>query len=247
MSSAITWFFDHVEEGIIIEDDCVPDSSFFGFCSGVLEKYRDDERVMMISGTNHFFNKLEIPESYFFSKWYSVWGWATWRRAWRLYDIKLVDWPKLAKQNYLTYLIPHKIARDYYQGMFQIAYENRVDSWAVPWWYTCIFQNGLVIIPKYNLISNIGEEGHFSDGKVYAKVTRMPTKSLDTDNLVHPTHVVPDVPLMNATFDFRLRGIKKLQMEIFIKQTTKNIVLHPVRTLQRFFNLVCGRARQWKS
>jgi hypothetical protein len=244
VSSAITWFFDAVTEGIILEDDCVPDPSFFGYCSRLLERYRDDERVMMITGTNHFFNKLEIPESYFFSQWYSVWGWATWRRAWRLYDIRLTDWPKFSKQHYLDDLIPHRVARDYYRGMFQVSYENRVDSWAVPWWYTCIFQNGLVTVPKYNLISNIGEHGHFSDGKQYAKVTRMPTRPVETADMVHPAYVVPNVPLTNATFDFRLQGIKKMQWEIFFRQTTRNLVRHPLRTIQRFFTLIRQRARQ---
>jgi hypothetical protein len=241
VSSAITWFFNNVEEGIILEDDCVPDPSFFRYCSKLLKMYRDDERIMMVSGTNYSGSKFEIHESYYFSKWYSVWGWATWRRAWRLYDIHLDDWPKFSNQHYLYHLIPHKIAADYYSGMFQIAYENRVDSWAVPWWYSCIFQNGLVIVPPYNLISNIGEYGHFSDGKVYAGMTGKPSGSLDTENMVHPIHVVPNIPLMNATFDVRLGGIKKLQMEIFIKKTTKNLIKHPVRTIRRFFCLVHNR------
>lgn len=74
VSNAITWFFEHVEEGIILEDDCVPDVSFFDFCKAMLEQYRNNPHVMMISGTSFLYNRIESRESYFFSKYYSIWG-----------------------------------------------------------------------------------------------------------------------------------------------------------------------------
>jgi hypothetical protein len=236
VSTAITWFFENVERGIILEDDCIPDPSFFGFCENLLDRYRDDERVMMISGTNYFFDTIKIIESYFFSRWYIVWGWATWRRAWDLYDIQMKEWPKFRDQKYLDFLIPHRDARDYYTAAFQMAYENAIDSWAIPWWYSCIFQNGLVVTPKYNLISNIGKYGHFADGKKYEAFLEMPTRSLDNDSMVHPAHVIPNVPLTNAIFDIKLPNIRRKQYFAFIRQTLINLATHPVQTISRFIN-----------
>ena len=103
VSSAIDWFFSQVEEGIILEDDCLPDQSFFPFCEKLLCYYRNDTRVMMIGGLNYV-SGLEIKESYYFSKYYAIWGWATWKRAWRLYDKKLSGWPEFKKKRQLRVL-----------------------------------------------------------------------------------------------------------------------------------------------
>ena len=96
VSEAINWFFENVEEGIILEDDCVPDITFFDYCSELLQFYRDDKRVMHISGLNFLSGPLDLQpsaESYHLSKYPAVWGWATWRRAWDLYDVDIVNWP----------------------------------------------------------------------------------------------------------------------------------------------------------
>jgi hypothetical protein len=237
VSSAITWFFENVEEGIILEDDCLPHVTFFGYCEKLLEKYRNDERIMMIGGTNYFPDEIEIPESYFFSRWYVVWGWASWRRAWHLYDIQMNDWPKFRDQKYLDFLIPHKRARQYYEIAFQKAYSNEIDVWSLQWWYTCIFQNGLVITPKVNLISNIGEYGHFSDGIVYQGCLSMPTRSLDIEAMVHPVHVIPHVPLTTATFDVKI-GTRKKDILRTIKRTIIQFYGNPVGTARQFLNLL---------
>ena len=196
VSSAIDWFFSHVEEGIILEDDCVPDQSFFPFCVEMLQKYRNDERIMMIAGTNYLFLKYDMPESYFFSKYYIIWGWATWRRAWKIYDIKMSDWPKYQESNELGWIYSDKNLINWYNDMFQMAYDDKIDTWDIQWWYSCIFQNGLCIVPKYNLISNIGEFGHFSRGGSYNEHIRMPTKHVDFKKMIHPTHVIE-----NGIFD----------------------------------------------
>ena len=93
VSSGIDWFFKREEMGIILEDDTVPSQSFFFFCQELLEKYRHDHRIMHINGTNFFWNDIQHPNaSYFFSQYGNIWGWATWRRAWELYDVNLSDW-----------------------------------------------------------------------------------------------------------------------------------------------------------
>src|SRR5712691_1210425 len=102
VSEGLDWVFRQTEEAIILEDDCLPDPTFFPFCDAMLERYRDDGRIGMISGTNPSAH-LAPPdgESYFFSRYYYIWGWATWRRAWQLYDREMTAWPAMRRSGWL--------------------------------------------------------------------------------------------------------------------------------------------------
>ena len=114
VSEAITWFFEHVPEGIILEDDCIPHSSFFPYCEELLEKYRHEESVMMIAGSNlvpEYFKQLE--SSYAFSHFALIWGWATWRRAWRKMDVHVSQLDAFKQQNLIAQLIPDKTGQAY--------------------------------------------------------------------------------------------------------------------------------------
>ena len=91
VSQSITWFFNHVEDGIILEDDCLPDLSFFKFCEGLLDKYRNVPDVFLISGDNFVNRSINIPWDYYYSSFAHIWGWATWRRVWNKYDFTLSD------------------------------------------------------------------------------------------------------------------------------------------------------------
>src|SRR5262249_47548369 len=93
VSSAITWFFEQEPEGIILEDDCLPSFDFFPYCAELLERYRDDERVMAICGSAYADVSSDYPHSYYFSYYADMWGWATWRRAWLHYDNRMDRWP----------------------------------------------------------------------------------------------------------------------------------------------------------
>ena len=199
VSSAIDWFFSRVEEGIILEDDCVPDQSFFSFCQELLERYRDDERVMMISGTNYLFNRVEMPESYFFSKYYPIWGWATWKRAWSYYDITMSDWPQYDSKHFLENIYCHAKIIGLFKSMFQDVYANRIDTWDIQWVYASVINHGLAICPKYNLISNIGISGTHVEN--LGRFHYMPVKALEITTLCHPRHVSPDTELDTASFD----------------------------------------------
>ena len=119
VSSAIDWFFENEEMGIILEDDCLPDPSFFYFCQELLQKYKDDKRVMMISGFNYLLNSLEIRESYFFSNYYPIWGWATWRRAWKLYDNEMKNWDYFKENNNLVWIYKDKGLAEYVYSLIQ--------------------------------------------------------------------------------------------------------------------------------
>ena len=200
ISSAIDWFFSHVEEGIILEDDCVPDQSFFPYSQNLLQRYRNDERVMMIAGTNFLFDHNdEMNESYYFSRHYAIWGWATWKRAWSLYDIKMSDWPTYNSREYLQEIYKNKKVATFFQKMLQVTYDNHLDTWDFQWAYTCIFNHGLAICPKYNLISNIGNTGvHTFDPGPF---NNMPREKIDPDELVHPRNISPDFMMDNITFN----------------------------------------------
>ncbi len=220
VSSAIDWFFQNVEEGIVLEDDCLPDPSFFGFCQQLLQRYRDDERVMMITGTNFLFNKVTAKESYYFSRYFPVWGWASWQRAWSLYDINMTEWPKYKAGRYLEWLYPETGIAEYLTSSFQKTYEGKIDTWDYQWCYTCIFNHGLCVSPVNNLVSNIGISGtHFTDG---SKFFHMPVKSIDVANLTHARQVIPDVYLDRLSFEAmlghsRFGKMKNTLLEILIR------------------------------
>ena len=155
VSSAIDWFFSHVEEGIILEDDCVPDESFFQFCQELLERYRDDERIMMISG-NNFDSEMRSGHSYYFSRYIHAWGWATWRRAWQKFDLTMKQWPVVRNSLWLVDILEEHEAIDYWNRIFQYTYSGGIDTWDYQWVFSCWLQNGLVITPQTNLVANIG-------------------------------------------------------------------------------------------
>jgi len=197
VSSAIDWFFSQEEEGIILEDDCVPDLSFLHFSSKMLERYRSDQRIMMICGTNYLYRKektfsIQLKESYFFSDYYPIWGWATWRRAWQKYDVKISTWPERRKNEELHWLFGVKRIANHYKGMFDLVHDKGFDTWDIQWWYACIFNKGLAIVPKHNLIHNIGTEGtHTStQGQTFLNLQVSP---IDNQNLIHPMDVFPTI------------------------------------------------------
>ncbi|MBU2634606.1 MAG: hypothetical protein ABIJ14_00845 [Nanoarchaeota archaeon] len=159
VSSAIDWFFEEVDKGIILEDDCLPNQSFFRFCQELLKKYQDDERITQISGSN-FMGETNIGESYLFSEKFNVWGWATWRRAWKFYDYGLSNFKELRKKNRLKSFRENPLQSHIGRKRFSMLEEGKLDTWDYQWAFSCGLQNGLCIIPKKNLIKNLGfQEG----------------------------------------------------------------------------------------
>jgi hypothetical protein len=203
ISSGLDWVFSLVEEAIILEDDCLPCSDFFPFCVALLEKYREDERVMMIGGTN-FLGQFDTPASYLFSRYFSIWGWATWRRAWQKYDLTLPGWETYKPQRQVSYYYPARYVADYITAMFDLADQQRVDTWDLQWFYACLFNNGLSIVPRVNLIANIGSAGgtHTIDG---LSEPPLPTWPLDVAALRHPAQLFADRVFDEALFEIRLK------------------------------------------
>lgn len=156
VESAITWFFEQVEAGIILEDDCLPDLSFFPFCAELLERYRDDEQVMSISGDCFQLRGSEWGASYSFSIYHHIWGWATWRRAWRHYNSALDSNPCLFDRAWLAALLESEPATRYWSHIIARYHEGHIDTWDLPWNFSCWIRRGLCVAPAANLVENIG-------------------------------------------------------------------------------------------
>jgi hypothetical protein len=193
VSAAIDWFFEHEDEGIILEDDCLPDQSFFRFCEEMLERYRTEPSVMMISGGFYLGGQYEIAGSYFFSKHVDIWGWASWRRAWQYNDPKMTLWPNLRDSDWLMRIgNGHSDFGEFWTEVFDMVHGGRLDTWDYQWVFSCWLQNGLTIVPSRNLVKNIG----FGDDATHAKSNagRLSTQPLETISfpLEHPDAVKRD-------------------------------------------------------
>lgn len=191
ISSAIDWFFSQVDEGIILEDDCVPDQSFFPFCQELLERYRNDERIMVISGNNFLFGEKNIEDSYFFSRYPLIWGWATWRRAWNNYDVDMKLWPKFKQNNRIKDILQDTIQEKYWADIFDITYSGNIDTWDYQWTFCCWIQNGLSVIPQVNLVKNIGFDENASHTKKISKRANIPFHAIQRP-LKYPHFIVRD-------------------------------------------------------
>ena len=165
VASAIDWFFAHEEEGIILEDDVVATSSFFQLCSELLEQYRDDTRVGMISGTNFQQADASQKPSYYFSHLYQIWGWATWKRAWKQYDHSMSQWPDFKSQDGFARLGLSRSFENYYSPIFDAVAAGKIDSWAYQWMFTGLSTNTFAVMPSVNMVSNIGFGPHATHTK----------------------------------------------------------------------------------
>jgi hypothetical protein len=167
VSTALDWFFEQEEHGIILEEDCVPSLSFFSYCGELLKRFAADERIMAVSGAN-FQNGREVtPYSYYFSRYMHCWGWATWRRAWQLCDREMSLWPEFRDSAALnSWGAGESNFVAYWQNIFDAAAAGKIDSWAYRFLFSCWAHNGLTCIPRVNLVSNIGggaDATHTSD------------------------------------------------------------------------------------
>ena len=191
-SEAISWFFEQVEEGIILEDDCLPNASFFDYCKALLPKYREDSRISILSANNFQPNQpLRLDGDYYFSVFPSTNGWATWNRTWKDYDYFISKWNTIDKKEFLSYLFKEKKYQLWWKQMFDFVYKTKPeDMWDFQFHFHCMQRKQLAIIPKVNLVTNIGygaDATHSSDPNNYFANFKM--YELDFP-LKHPTDVV---------------------------------------------------------
>lgn len=152
--SAINWFFKNENEGIILEDDTLPNKSFFYFCQKMLKIFKNDTRISQICGSS-FINK-KSKYNYSFSNYTLCWGYATWKRSIKDFDEKMKDWPKFKKKNFLYGILKNKRFVDYWSNIFDIQYSKKFSAWDYIWLYSNWKKNKFSIIPHKHLIKNIG-------------------------------------------------------------------------------------------
>ena len=199
VSSGLDWVFSEVEEAIILEDDCLPTQSFFYFCQDLLNYYRNDSRVMHISGNNFQRNISVGSYSYFFSKYGGIWGWASWRRAWQFYDRDMNSWASYKRNNVLNYIYDDWAEKLYWTDIFNKAANGIPDTWDYQWLYARWTQHELSIAPAVNLVSNIGFNNNATHTLYDHDLANMPTEDIWTIN--HPPIITRDRVVDAYIFD----------------------------------------------
>ncbi|HBE19774.1 MAG TPA: hemolytic protein HlpA-like protein [Cyanobacteria bacterium UBA11149] len=220
VSSGLDWVFDNVEDAIILEDDCVPNPTFFQFCEELLERYKDDHRIFSISAQNVQLGSKRTEYSYYFSRYNHCWGWATWKRAWQHFDFDMKLWPEVREKRLLYEMLGYINGVKYWEKNFQATYEHQRDSWSYRWTFACWIQRGLTIIPNVNLVSNIGfgaDSTHYKKNK--SKFNNAPTEAIEFP-LKHPPFVMRN---MNADI-FTQKTIYSHRWLKELKARIKNII-----------------------
>jgi hypothetical protein len=218
--SGLNWAFSLVNEAIILEDDCLPDPSFFPFCQELLGRYRDDNRVSMIAGTNFAWRATPPSPSYYFSRMTHIWGWATWRRAWSLYDEHLSQWPSVRASGLLEQAFSEQRLARYWTGIFdQMHAGTGPNTWDYQWAYTNLVHHSLIAVPRSNLITNIGFGSDATHTIGADPDMVLPSASIQFP-LVHPPAMIP------------MRSLDQLDQELAFPSLPKRLRLK-ARNLQR--------------
>jgi len=205
VSSGLNWFFKNVEQGIILEDDCLPAQSFFKFCEELLEKYKNNEKIMMISGDNFQDGRSRGEGSYYFSALSHIWGWAGWADRWQFYDVELNNLPD---DEFLKKYFKGQ-ALEYWQKIFKRIKNKEIDTWDYQWAFTIWRSNGLTILPNINLVSNIGFGAEATHTKSDSKLANRQAHELGA--IVHPLSLLRNIEADDYTFKH------------FIKPPSRNI------------------------
>lgn len=188
IAGGLKWVFSKVDEAIVLEDDLIPEISFFQYCESLLKKYRNNRNIISISGNCFLKDKSIVKDSYYFSRYVHSWGWATWKRAWDMYDDKMIEWPKRRNSNWLRQVFGNKVIEIYWRIIFDKVYTGKIDSWAYRWTYTSLLNNCLTIIPAVNLVTNVGYDNHATHTKVKNSTLDLSTRSIHFP-LKHPQHI----------------------------------------------------------
>ncbi|MEM1442132.1 MAG: hypothetical protein AAGF67_07295 [Verrucomicrobiota bacterium] len=217
VSEAISWFFSHEEEGIILEDDCLPNPDFFQFCDGCLERFRDELSIVHVGGDLSLKFSGNSPESPFFSKYTPVWGWATWRRAWNNYEFTLTDWRKDPEVSAgIRAHLDSQQAFRFWSSIFDQMADGLVDTWDYQLTYSAFVNRGLSVMPPVNLISNIG----FDPRATHTRNEEGPRSEFPSGSLSvewkFPTKLVPDDRL-DKLFEEQYFGIRPAWVQFFTR------------------------------
>lgn len=190
VSQAIDWLFEHEETGIILEDDCLPELSFFEYCRLLLNKYADNTEVMHIGGSNLYGHLKWGEDSFFFTSIPHVWGWATWRRAWLKYSISMDGYYAFEKSGNIDKIVTNKKSSLFWKKSFSSLIAGELDTWDYQWVFTIWKNGGLCITPNQNLITNIGFNSEATHTKSDSVWSNLPTVSIDTGSMIYPKDIL---------------------------------------------------------
>jgi|SaaInlStandDraft_4_1057021.scaffolds.fasta_scaffold03555_3 hypothetical protein len=220
VSSAISWFFQKEECGIILEYDCLPNRSFFTFCENMLEKYSDNSKVMHIGGSNGQDGIIRGDGSYYFSAITGIWGWATWRRAWSYYDNNAEGFERFALEKNINRIFTKRYTRKYWLKRFNDVYLGvNNSSWGIPWAFSVMNEDGYCITPNVNLISNIG----FGDMATHAFDINSPFYKVALEDIINIKH--PSVfSIDNDADNYATKKSYKIEDSFFVI-LRKNIII----------------------
>lgn len=218
-SSAISWFFEHEEEGIILEDDCLPHPDFFPYCESLLPYYRNNESIFAITGNNFQNGNWRGHGSYYFSKYCHIWGWASWRRAWKYFDLNLSFWTEWSKSEDIKEKLPYKSERKFWLNKFEKVSYQESDIWDYQWTASVWYHGGLTATPNVNLVSNIG----FGPDSTHTKSSTSPYANLKTykiGEISHPGTISQNIESDTFTFLYHFEG-RRLKFPLCIYTITR--------------------------
>lgn len=235
VSDAITWFFKHEEQGIILEDDCLPHVDFFRFATTMLNRYKEDDRVSVVTGNNFLNSVPHRQSSYYFSKYSHCWGWASWRRAWQYYDGDLSFWPEWSESPDWKRRMSNPMERRYWEKIFGRVRSGKFDTWDYPWMASIWYHNGLTVTPNVNLVSNIG----FGPNSTHTTQSDSPLAAIPTEGLGeirHPRVVETDAEADRYVFEHVIGG-----------KNERSFVLRVLRKLWRNLIRIVGLVKEGRS
>lgn len=215
VSEAISWFFEQEEYGIVLEDDCLPAESFFGFCSQLLIRYKDDERIGHIAGINFQHSIQRGDSSYYFSRLTHIWGWAGWRRVWKNYDINISSFSSFEKLDIIHQLNSHAPFAQHWLHVFKEVNRGEINTWDYQYAYLNLINNMLCIIPNKNLISNIGV-GSSATHTISHPFQNLPLEEMST--IIHPAFFVADATADNYSQKIEYNIVEPPPKKSFFKK-----------------------------
>lgn len=204
VSSGLDWVFGLTETAIILEDDCLPHPDFFTFCQTLLERYKEDERIWVITGNNYQNGKKRSEASYYFSKFGHCWGWASWRRAWKHFDGDLTFWPDWKGSEDFCKKMPDPFEQRYWIDILDRVHKGEINSWAYPWLATLWYHGALTATPRVNLVTNIGIGPDSTHTHALEDEPGTPVFALG--NITHPQKVEQNLTADQYIFDHLLEG-----------------------------------------
>ncbi|PLK44029.1 hypothetical protein [Emticicia sp. TH156] len=233
VSSGISWFFSQVEEGIILEDDCLPDLSFFRFCEELLEKYRSNKSITFISGNCFLKEPVNGNDSYYFSKYPHIWGWASWRRVWELYDVEMADYNNNLFETSILPSLNSKSEEQYWKKVFESTSAGEKNTWDYQITYAIWKNKGISITPAKNLVINLGFQNnstHFFLEDSYKSGLKL--ESIEFP-LVHPAKVEINKKADNYTFENTFSHSLSRLLRLFRENSIPHIFSYVIRKIRK--------------